>query len=247
MTIEPEHHGNLTFTLTEDLEHVLKTAKRPALVVTPSFELGEDIANSLPDAVLRERGTDIAELAERAANGVLVAPAAWAGLDTSVRWASVIIPKVPFPRPTVIEGKSLTRYTDSAAMASRRMKQSLGRPLRSPDAQADIYITDMRVTSLPSFVPERFAAEWAKAQTFVEGNRTAVKLNRAERNPRLRKAALAYHGEQCQKCGLEPDVKAVLEVHHDAQHIANGGERATKVEDVMVVCRNCHAAIHAAA
>lgn len=199
----------------------------------------------MPDAVLRERGTDIAEAAERAANGVLVAPAAWAGLDTTVQWASVIIPKVPHPRPTVLDCKMISRYVDSAALASRRMKQAIGRGMRSPDAECDIYILDDRATKIPTWVPERFSREWAQAQAFGEGMRSTVTKTQAERNPRLRAAALRHHGEQCQRCGLHPETTAVLEIHHDSQHIADGGHRLTKVEDVMVVCRNCHAEIHA--
>ncbi len=87
------------------------------------------------------------------------------------------------------------------------------------------------------FVPDRFAAAWDARHTFEEGARREVALSKAECDPILRKAALKAHGEVCCDCGIIGLHR--LEVHH-LNPIAEG-QRRSRVEDVVVVCRNCHA------
>ena len=247
--IEPERHGDLTVTV-QDINHespewlpavveAIKTAVRPCLVVTPSHALSEQLGALIPDAIAREIGEKTAELAKLVGDsGILIAAGAWAGLDTPVAWASVIVPRVPFGAPVVVEGEITTSYLDARNTAVRRLRQAAGRGLRSPDAKCAVVIVDARAAKLPRWVPERFAAP-----TFIEGGRHEVTYSKAERDPATRRAALKHYGFKCMRCGLVPRVESQLDVHH-LNPIAEGGERRTTLADLAVICANCHRLVH---
>jgi hypothetical protein len=91
-------------------------AARPVLVVTPSHDLARKIGRSdatvLWCAAMRKLRAGAAVRVDK--DGVLVAAGAWAGLDTPIQWASVVVPKVPFPMPTILDGKDGEAPTSSA-------------------------------------------------------------------------------------------------------------------------------------
>ena len=60
-------------------------------------------------------------------SGILIATAAWAGLDAPVPWRSIIVPVVPFERPTIIDEQVESRYIDVRNTAVRRLRQVIGR------------------------------------------------------------------------------------------------------------------------
>ena len=103
--IEPERHGAVEFrTITSHavdadgwLELVADTIRRaegPVLVVTPSFDLAERIGQLVDGSVVRQRHEPIADAMVRFGNSrVLIATAAWAGLDTPVQWRSIVVPE----------------------------------------------------------------------------------------------------------------------------------------------------------
>jgi 5-methylcytosine-specific restriction protein A len=205
-------------------------------VVTTSHETSKALGTQLPDAVVRQPEETTSAAAERVPDrGVLIAAGAWAGLDTPIQWASVVVPRVPFDRPTVLDDEVESRYIDSKNVAVRRMRQVVGRGLRAPDAECVIYILDERYKKLGQFLPERFKESW------VEGGRNEVVLSKAERDPAVRKAALKHYGCRCYACGLA-DQPHLIQVHH-LDPIAEG-ERRTKIEDVIPLCLNCHAQSH---
>ncbi len=246
--IDSARHGDLTVTVRvidrESPEwlpvvvQAIKSAARPCLVVTPSHELTGKLGALLPDAVMRGAEETTPEAAQRVGkDGVLIAAGAWAGLDTPVRWASVIVPRVPFGSPVVVDGEVTTSYLDARNTAVRRLRQAAGRGLRSPDAVCAMVILDARAARLPRWVPERFAAP-----SFIEGGRSEVTYSWAERDPAVRHAALKHYGFKCMLCGLVPRVASQLDVHH-RDPIAEGPRRTT-LADVAVVCANCHRLVH---
>ena len=100
-----------------------------------------------------------------------------------------------------------------------------------------------RVTKLSGFVPERFANAWpALADSSVEGERVEVVLSKAERDPALRKAALKHYGIKCSRCSFVPTVMCQLDVHH--KHPIAEGVRRTTLNDLIVLCANCHRRAH---
>ena len=251
--IEPERHGAVEFrTITshavdadgwlELVATTIRQAEGPVLVVTPSFDLAERIGQLVEGSVVRQRNEPIADAMVRFGNSrVLIATAAWAGLDTPVQWRSIVVPVVPFERPTIIDDKVESRYIDARNTAVRRLRQVIGRGLRSPDARCTVYFLDPRVSKLPAFWPARFASAWSERPGdpgAVEGARVDVVLSKAERDPSLRKRALAHYGLHCRACGLIPRVEAQIEVHH--LEPVSEGVRRTRLEDLCPLCRNCH-------
>lgn len=252
--IEPIRHGELRFHTTdvivdtpEWVDAVLDAVKKspkPALVATTSHDLTQELARRLPESVAREIDESVADASQRIGkDGVLIAAGAWAGLDTPIRWRSIIVPRIPYSQPIVIDGDVTTSYLDARNTAIRRLRQVIGRGLRTPDAVCDIYIVDGRYVRLEAFVPERFRSAWVERERgFIEGIRQEIVYSRAERDPLLRQAALRKYGLVCMACGLVPRVRNQLDVHHK-NPIAEG-ERKTTLNDVLVLCANCHRFAH---
>ena len=250
--VEPKVHGELHFHLdtnypvnsAEWLDQAklrILEAKRPTLVVTPSHELAVQLAESNTEATLRNKEETTADAALRMGDStLLIAAGAWAGLDTVMRWSSVVVPRIPFPNPTVLDDKVEGHYLNSRNSAIRRMRQVIGRGLRTPEAVCHIYILDPRWGQIESFVPERFRAAWRDRS--VEGGRVEVTLSRAERDPYWRKTAIKHYGLQCLACGFTPRTANQIEVHH--QHPISEGERQTTIDDLAPLCANCHRLAH---
>ena len=230
-SIEPESHGSLSIRIepmevgTDEwfasiLSHI-KTAERPVLVATTSHALSEHITNAIGDAP-----------------GVTVKAGAWAGLDMPNPPGTIIVPQVPYAQPVVIDGEVESSYLDARVMAVRRLRQVIGRGLRSPDARCAVVILDRRAAKVGRFVPERFAEP-----TFAEGARVEVVLSKAERDPALRSAALKHYGCRCRHAGCDVTDARMLDVHH-LNPVAEG-ERRTTLKDVIVLCANHHRMAHA--
>lgn len=246
--IESVRHGDLTVTVREIdcaspewlplVVGAIKSAERPCLIVTPSHSLSVELGALLPEAVVRGSEETTSAAAQRVGQGgVLIAAGAWAGLDTPVRWASVIVPRVPFGAPVVVEGEVTTNYLTARNTAVRRLRQAAGRGLRSPDAKCSLIILDERAKKLPKWVPERFTQP-----TFIEGGRSEVTYSKAERSPAYRRSALKHYGFKCMLCGLVPRVESQLDVHH--RHPISEGVRTTTLADLAVLCANCHRLVH---
>ena len=236
ISIEPERHGTLDFVLhSNEIEtdewfsasvQCIQSAQRPTLVVTPSHEL----TMRLQGAVGEQKD-------------LLIRAGAWAGLDTPTRWRTVIIPRVPFGAPVVVDGVAVTSYLDAKVTASRRMRQAIGRGLRTPDAMCTVVVLDGRAVKLGNFLPERFTSSWLERKVFEEGATQVLLLSEAERDPGLRKAALKRYGTKCQHPTCEINNVHLLDVHH--LHPISEGVRKTDIKDVTVLCANHHRLAHA--
>ncbi|MBK7729866.1 MAG: HNH endonuclease [Gammaproteobacteria bacterium] len=162
------------------------------------------------------------------------------GLDTPVQWRSIIVPRIPFPAPTILDEKVERSYINSRNEGGRRLRQAVGRGLRSPDAKLDFYLLDPRHEKVRWFVPSRFADAWKNRM--VEGRRREVQLSQIERSSYYRKRALAAYGTFCHACGFTPRVDSQIHVHH--LHPLHEGERETTLADLVPLCANCHALAH---
>jgi 5-methylcytosine-specific restriction protein A len=85
-----------------------------------------------------------------------------------------------------------------------------------------------------------------------EGAAIAHMANRYERRPENRAACIAIHGPVCQACGLEfsrmygPLGRGYIEVHHRTPVSQLGeGYRIDVRHDLVPLCANCHAMVHA--
>ena len=234
-SIEPKNHGTLHFQLHSldagtpewfdaTVEAILE-APRPTLVATTSHDL-----------------TVRLQAAVGPQEDLLIKAGAWAGLDTPVPWRSIVVPTVPFGQPVVLDGEVISSYFDARTMAQRRLRQVIGRGLRSPDADCTVIILDGRAAKVGQFVPSRFLGAWTTRREFHEGRRSEVVLSKAERDAGLRKAALKHYGCRCRWEACQVVQQHLLDVHH-LDPVAEG-ERKTKLTDVMVLCKNHHAEAH---
>ena len=261
--IEPIKHGQLYFNFstndevgTDDwLQNVcqeIENAEQPALVVTPSHSLAEQIGTQLSDVTIRNREETTTNAALRMGDTkTLIAAGAWAGLDTPIEWKTIIVPRVPYTGPKNLRDvwdedeedflsrapDNLSSYIDSANSAARRLKQVFGRGLRTPVAECWIIICDSRIDRFPKVAPKRFV------KAFFEGRAISTYTTRSERSRKVRKEALSHYGSVCMTCDFEPIVLRQLEVHH-LKPLADNGPTHTQMEDVAVLCRNCHGLAH---
>lgn len=97
-------------------------------------------------------------------------------------------------------------------------------------------------------MPESIDAASQKVRT-EGGKRVFISVKR-ERNPLLRKDALAIHGYDCMACGFNFEEhygeigKNFIEVHHVVS-LAKAGKTETNPEtDLVVLCANCHRMVH---
>jgi Rad3-related DNA helicase len=251
--IEPKNHGTVRFHVA-DLEvnsqewlagtiKAIEDAPKPCLVVTPSHDLAETLIGFIHKSVLRTREETTSKAASRMGEAeTLIAAGAWAGLDTPIQWASVIVPRIPYDRPIVLDDQIESSFLHTRSTAIRRMRQVIGRGLRTPDSHCEIFILDRRYKNIESFIPLRFQQDWSN-KAFTEGKRVEVTLSKAERDPSVRRKALSHYGKRCVVCNFQPKVDSQLEVHH-LFPVASGGERVTSITDVAVLCANCHRLAH---
>jgi Rad3-related DNA helicase len=252
-SIEPFRHGSVAFQVSalevdspEWLASTVKAvqeAEKPCLVATSSHRLAQQLSTLLPDATVRHEDENAGQAAIRmGSSDILIAAGAWAGLDTKTRWKSIVVPRIPYDRPVVLDDQIESSFLHTRNTAIRRMRQVIGRGLRTPDAECMVYIMDSRFENISSFVPTRFRDQW-QGKGFVEGQRVEVTLSKAERDPAVRRKALQHFGRKCMVCDFTPRVDSQLDVHH-LFPLADGGERVTKIDDVAVLCANCHRLAH---
>ncbi len=253
--IEPKKHGSLTFHVSDksvedhdwisEIVSTVNIATKPCLVVTPSHQLAITLGELISDSVVRSKEETTSEAAKRlGTHSILIAAGAWAGLDTPIQWKSIVVPRIPYERPVILDDQVESSFLHTRNTAIRRMRQVIGRGLRTPDAVCDIYINDKRFRNVESFIPQRFRNEW-KNKSFLEGSRVEVTISKLERDPSIRKTALRHFGKLCMACGFVPRVDSQLDVHH-LFPLAEGGERYTAITDVAVLCANCHRLAHTA-
>ena len=99
-------------------------------------------------------------------------------------------------------------------------------------------------------IPLMTATKVLSAVSASEGEYIENKGYRRKRDQRLRRAALDASGGVCEACGVDYNRVLggkglrVLQVHHKCQLSELDKPRVNTVEDLAVVCANCHALIH---
>ena len=120
---------------------------------------------------------------------------------------------------------------------------------------------------IPDPIAERLEAVWQRAtgtsfqplpeetdtKALPEGGRRTITVNRFERDGRLRRACIEYHGPECAACGRSLGelygsiAEGYVHVHH-LRPLADIGRRhgVDPTTDLVPVCPNCHAVMHLA-
>jgi 5-methylcytosine-specific restriction protein A len=90
------------------------------------------------------------------------------------------------------------------------------------------------------------------SKTYVDGRVRTVIVNAYERNPKARAACLQHHGYDCAVCGTNFENvfgklgRGFIHVHHKKPlGLMRKGYRLRPKIDLVPVCPNCHAMIHA--
>jgi 5-methylcytosine-specific restriction protein A len=88
-------------------------------------------------------------------------------------------------------------------------------------------------------------------KTYREGAEQRLTQTTKERNPTLRKDAITKYGTRCMVCGFSFDevygkdiARGYIEVHHEKMLSDSTGECEMSLDEVKVVCSNCHRIIH---
>lgn len=88
-------------------------------------------------------------------------------------------------------------------------------------------------------------------EEYFEGGQTKRFTNHYERNPKLRSAAISFHGTKCKVCSFDFEMMygehgaGFIEVHHLIP--VSDLKEETKIDpktDMTVICSNCHRMIH---
>ena len=257
--VEPKHSGTLSFHISASYPIDSKDwrdavlleidkADKPCLVVTPSYELADSLAEKRPSAIsrMREVGETSSQAALRLLNDktkdTLIAAAGWTGLDTPIIWKSIIVPKLPFSAPANSDGNAKSSYASSGDTAMRRMRRVIDLGVGGVGTQCAIIICDPRWDKIGSFVPNRFKEAWDEKRTYFKGAPEQVTLSRKERCQYLRKQALKEYGLVCHVCGMKPKTPNQIQIHH-LDPVAES-ERKTTIDDVRPLCVKCHLFAH---
>ena len=98
-----------------------------------------------------------------------------------------------------------------------------------------------------------YTDEYAAQQTFTEGRRLQVYVNRHERDRRARDACIRQHGTECSVCDLDFGARygelgrGFIHVHHVVPLSELGHNYVVDpATDLVPVCPNCHAMLHRA-
>jgi len=84
---------------------------------------------------------------------------------------------------------------------------------------------------------------------FQEGERRAAQMARCVRSPGLRVEAKRHWGQRCYCCGFSFEefygaVGTDFAIVHHLEPLGDGQSRETSVNDVRIVCANCHYILH---
>ncbi|MFP5312246.1 MAG: restriction endonuclease, partial [Actinomycetes bacterium] len=89
--------------------------------------------------------------------------------------------------------------------------------------------------------------------TLAPGSVSDIQVNRCERDPDARRACLAFHGTSCAGCGFSFEaaygeaVAGMVAVHHVVPPgVLDSAYQLDPVADLIPLCHNCHAVVHAA-
>ena len=110
---------------------------------------------------------------------------------------------------------------------------------------------------LTAFYDRRYPKEsamWQEGEEVIpedapEGAALERRVNRYERDPKLREAAIRIHGVNCFGCGINMKetyglAKDFIHIHHVKPLATVRGGRVSPEKDLRPLCPNCHAVVH---
>ena len=111
-----------------------------------------------------------------------------------------------------------------------------------------VEIADIDVVTINSPHISEFMTRFGSGS---EGDRRVVTSEKIERNPKLRKACIQYHGTTCKCCGFNYGSvygelgKGYIQVHHIVPLSHSPGKREVDpIKDLTPLCADCHVMLH---
>ena len=145
---------------------------------------------------------------------------------------------LPAPSPiTPLAAKKITAIAASSTVDGSHWERTSGPTEQERAARARVLAS---IAALSSDFPG----------SRTEGGEHVQTSTRRERNPNLRAAALRLHGASCMGCAFNFQAtygiigSGFAHVHH-AVPISQGKRRTDPRTDLVVLCPNCHAMVHA--
>ncbi len=136
---------------------------------------------------------------------------------------------------------------------SREIKPKIAHKLLFEITRSNPEIQE-RISSLGIDIPKQIRTQgitsYDTATKFFEGGVKEIVLELQSRNRYLRNQAVAIYGQTCRVCGFNFEKfygnlgAGYIEVHHLNPLSQRKTTRQTTIEDVDVVCANCHRILH---
>lgn len=199
--------------------HVIEQAAAAngrVLVLCPSYDDVEHLAPRLPrrlsaNVLAQSReGGDKASCLKRFvdnASAIWLTPSCWEGLDLPGLIRHVVIPRIPYPsmegagmkaRQLMLAGAGYdpkraasATFAEARALTLRKLKQGLGRPIRSRHDRATIWFADPRLPPFPELEEALFGTKVVCKSSVDRGLLAAVPRRFAEDEETVRESAIA--------------------------------------------------------
>ncbi|MGQ8875185.1 HNH endonuclease [Paenibacillus sp. TSA_86.1] len=133
------------------------------------------------------------------------------------------------------------------------LADSYGYKVSEKTLQGSGWIYEPKETVLEQFIKADTAYSIIEDEIILyeEGGKKHSVVNKYERNDKVRKAAILYHGTTCMGCGFNFEEhygshgKGFIEIHHLNSLSSHGVEHyVDPKEDIAVLCSNCHKMVH---
>ena len=115
----------------------------------------------------------------------------------------------------------------------------------------DVHVVLNGISSIPGYKTYQLVPYPATPfQEFSEGGTQEIILELQKRDSALKRCAIDKYGLTCQICGFNFEHfygalgAGYIEMHHIQPLSGNKAPKTTKLQDVTIVCSNCHRVLH---
>lgn len=147
--------------------------------------------------------------------------------------------------------KLRTWYNGKPYRSPRELDKELGflviQEILKFNPEMNYYLSSLGINIPPAIKKNKIDSDLIK---YREGSIREITLELKKRDPRLRSQAIVKYGYNCQVCGFNFEDfygdlgSGYIEVHHLKPLSEKNEDSTTSVEDVSVVCANCHRILH---
>ena len=165
-------------------------------------------------------------------------------------------PRVALQVPPPRQAERIQNHRHSEYIRQYRIRSGDSIAISVPATEGAWYTISLAVDDAPLWREGEEIEEAEEAEDteegregWAEGASQRLWVNRYERDPRNRQAAIQQHGVRCLGCDVEMAevygeiAKGYIHIHHIKPISAMQGARPP-IEDLVPLCPNCHAIVH---